>query len=103
MLCPTDSYNRYPFNGSDGSNSKKLALGDNWARGNYAANGDLDYMSASGTDQYAGGPTRNWAGKTRRPAASWGVNCSVRTADVMGDGHEQHHSVGRSPGGNHRL
>ena len=41
----------------------------------------------------------------RNPATRgiMGVNCSVRTADVMGDGHEQHDSAGRGPGGNHLV
>jgi prepilin-type N-terminal cleavage/methylation domain-containing protein len=43
MLCPSDRYNRMPFNGSAGPQTG--ACGDNWARGNYAANGGLGYLS----------------------------------------------------------
>jgi prepilin-type processing-associated H-X9-DG protein len=43
MLCPSDTFNRKPFNGSSGS--KTVSLGDNWARGNYGANGALGYLS----------------------------------------------------------
>jgi hypothetical protein len=43
MLCPSDSFNRKPFNGSKGPQTG--SLGDNWARGNYAANGGLCYCS----------------------------------------------------------
>jgi prepilin-type N-terminal cleavage/methylation domain-containing protein len=38
MLCPSDVYNVTPFDGTS------VGLGANWARGNYAANGTLDYM-----------------------------------------------------------
>ena len=44
MLCPTDSYNRQPFMGEQGTESH--GFGDNWARGNYGANaalGPADY------------------------------------------------------------
>jgi len=41
MLCPEDAYNTNPFNGSATSSN----LGDGWARGNYAANASLAYMS----------------------------------------------------------
>jgi prepilin-type N-terminal cleavage/methylation domain-containing protein/prepilin-type processing-associated H-X9-DG protein len=44
MLCPTDSYNQVPFDGT------QFGLGANWARGNYACNGSLDQEnSANGT------------------------------------------------------
>ena len=75
MLCPSDSYNRVAMNGSHGKNTS--GLGDNWARGNYAANGDLDYMQAGA----AGGPNdRSW----QNPAMCgiMGVNCSLRAASV---------------------
>ncbi len=46
MLCPSDGYNTEPFNGSAASASTGLnSLGDDWARGNYAANASLGYMS----------------------------------------------------------
>lgn len=43
MLCPTDGYNRSPMNGS--ANAGTSNLGDNWARGNYAANAALGFMT----------------------------------------------------------
>ncbi len=43
MLCPTDSYNRKPFMGS--ADSATNQMGDNWARGNYAANASEGYMA----------------------------------------------------------
>ncbi len=36
MLCPTDTYNSTPFMGA------QFGIGDNWARGNYGANGGLE-------------------------------------------------------------
>ena len=42
MLCPSDSYNRQPLNGSK-CPSQTSALGDGWARGNYAASAGLGY------------------------------------------------------------
>ncbi len=41
MLCPTDAYNQVPFDGS------AYGLGANWARGNYAANGSLDFQDSA--------------------------------------------------------
>jgi len=46
MLCPTDAYNQQPFNGSTGSHTS--AMGDGWARGNYAANASSGYMAPPG-------------------------------------------------------
>src|SRR5262249_54931657 len=40
VMCPSDAYNRTPYHGS------QFGLGDGWARGNYAANGSLAYLSA---------------------------------------------------------
>ena len=84
MLCPTDSYNRYPFNGSSGQGSGSSQLGDGWARGNYAANGSLGTMDTGQTFS-AGGPGEVcWKNPATR--GIMGVNCSVRAASVMGDG-----------------
>jgi prepilin-type N-terminal cleavage/methylation domain-containing protein len=43
LQCPTDGKNRQPFMGSGSSSTNQL--GDNWARGNYAANGGLGFMT----------------------------------------------------------
>lgn len=43
MLCPEDSFNTQPFMG--GTAAETVQLGDNWARGNYAANASLGYMT----------------------------------------------------------
>jgi prepilin-type N-terminal cleavage/methylation domain-containing protein/prepilin-type processing-associated H-X9-DG protein len=78
MLCPTDSYNRYPFDGTG------VSSGGPWARGNYAANGSLGTMDTGGTLS-AGGPTETcWKNPATR--GIMGVNCSVRDADVQIDG-----------------
>jgi len=50
MLCPTDPANRQgPFAG------RHPTEGGNWARGNYAANGALGFLTLTGTNP-AGGP-----------------------------------------------
>ncbi|MEN6405915.1 MAG: DUF1559 domain-containing protein [Thermoguttaceae bacterium] len=41
-LCPSDAYNSRPFQGSQ--SPQTAALGDHWARGNYAANASLGQM-----------------------------------------------------------
>jgi prepilin-type N-terminal cleavage/methylation domain-containing protein len=46
MLCPSDAgHNRQPFMGTQGQQTG--ALGDNWARGNYGANGCLEFLDRS--------------------------------------------------------
>ena len=42
MLCASDSYNQKPFNDPGTPNQLTQKLGNNWARGNYAANGRWD-------------------------------------------------------------
>jgi len=48
MLCPSDAYNRTPYNGS------QYNQGANWARGNYAANAALGKMTVNGHTGYGG-------------------------------------------------
>jgi prepilin-type N-terminal cleavage/methylation domain-containing protein/prepilin-type processing-associated H-X9-DG protein len=45
MLCPSDPYNSKPFMGSQAP-GKTDALGDNWGRGNYAANASGGYQGS---------------------------------------------------------
>ena len=82
MLCPTDTYNRRPYNGSKGQ--RMVAFGDNWARGNYAINGGLGYMTtncAMGCFWTAGtAASPSWLTPQVRGVS--GVNCSLRPADV---------------------
>jgi prepilin-type processing-associated H-X9-DG protein len=41
MLCPTETHNETPFSGSTDPAGRLTVFGDNWARGNYAANASL--------------------------------------------------------------
>jgi prepilin-type N-terminal cleavage/methylation domain-containing protein/prepilin-type processing-associated H-X9-DG protein len=45
VLCPDDTYNRSPFNGSSSAMTNRL--GDGWARCNCAANAALGFMTAT--------------------------------------------------------
>jgi len=65
MTCPTDSYNGEPFSGS--GHGPTSSLNDNWARGNYGANGALAHRGGAGSP--------GWTSRTRRGVM--GVNCSV--------------------------
>ncbi|HYW79027.1 MAG TPA: DUF1559 domain-containing protein [Thermoguttaceae bacterium] len=85
MLCPEDAYNTEPFNGSTGSSG----LGDNWARGNYAANASLGYMSFQ---QGAKPNCASWAANGNwylpKHCGVMGANDSLAVADVT-DGSSQ--------------
>ena len=79
MLCPTDSYNRQPFMGEQGSDT--AGYGDNWARGNYGANASLGLPTLTWNGMGAGGPNSEAWGK------SWvrgvmGANCSVGISQI---------------------
>jgi len=65
MMCPTDTYNRDPFNGS--GHGPTETFGDNWARGNYAANGALGHRG--------GAKSPGWRSATRRGVM--GMNTSL--------------------------
>jgi prepilin-type N-terminal cleavage/methylation domain-containing protein/prepilin-type processing-associated H-X9-DG protein len=82
MLCPSDSYNQKPFMGSGSSHTNQL--GDNWARGNYAANAALGYMSYNihgGSPSYdAANPATGWTNRYVRGVM--GVNASLRIDDI---------------------
>ena len=65
MTCPTDTYNGEPFSGS--GHAPTASFNDNWARGNYAANGALGYRGPADSP--------GWRSRTRRGVM--GVNCSV--------------------------
>jgi prepilin-type N-terminal cleavage/methylation domain-containing protein/prepilin-type processing-associated H-X9-DG protein len=74
MLCPSDTYNQKPFMGSAGR--KTSNMGDNWARGNYAANASLGYMFSGGTL----GTGAGWYDHTL--VGVMGANVSLRVDDV---------------------
>jgi prepilin-type N-terminal cleavage/methylation domain-containing protein/prepilin-type processing-associated H-X9-DG protein len=75
LRCPSDSYNDKPFMGSASSIVKQM--GDNWARGNYAANASLGYMGAAG--QIDGNGTA-WG--NRYLQGVMGANASLRITDI---------------------
>ena len=80
LLCPTDSHNREPFMGS--MNAATAAWGDNWARGNYAANAALGIMGASSGEVFnAALPTSSgWKASYQRGVM--GANCAVTMAGI---------------------
>jgi prepilin-type N-terminal cleavage/methylation domain-containing protein/prepilin-type processing-associated H-X9-DG protein len=79
MLCPCDVYNRKPFNGRSGQ--KTTAMGDNWARGNYAANGGLGMMwHDSSWYSAAGSDTPGW--NDPRIRGIMGSGCALVSAKV---------------------
>jgi prepilin-type N-terminal cleavage/methylation domain-containing protein/prepilin-type processing-associated H-X9-DG protein len=83
MLCPSDAFNQQPFSGT-GSTAE---LAGNWARGNYAANAALGYLSydlhpASGSlpSFDAANAATGWAKRFERGVM--GVNVSLRIDDI---------------------
>ena len=75
MLCPTDSnYNREPFMGS--GHSQTSPMGNNWGRGNYAANAGLGLMYEGPRWYDAAFPTSNgWKNSDLRGVM--GANVSI--------------------------
>jgi prepilin-type N-terminal cleavage/methylation domain-containing protein/prepilin-type processing-associated H-X9-DG protein len=74
MLCPSDTFNQKPFNGS--ASGKTNQMGDNWARGNYAANASMGYM-------FGGGPVGTGSGWNNRWLRGvMGANSSARIDDI---------------------
>jgi prepilin-type N-terminal cleavage/methylation domain-containing protein len=87
MLCPEDQFNQQPFMG--GSNAQTAHLGDNWARGNYAANAALGYMTATGDHgifNAAGKGSPGWQDDRQRGVM--GANVGVSIAKIT-DGTSQ--------------
>ena len=81
MLCPSDAYNRRKFDGTKGSQTSNN--GDNWARGNYGANGALEMQSASykiSSVDYAAGTAEGWADSRIRGVM--GANQSVAISEI---------------------
>jgi prepilin-type N-terminal cleavage/methylation domain-containing protein/prepilin-type processing-associated H-X9-DG protein len=86
MLCPSDTYNQKPFMGS-ASPSNTGNMGDNWARGNYAANASEGYMAPGGSGSSGGvgvgGTNPNGGGWTNRYYQGvMGANISLRIDDI---------------------
>ncbi len=75
MLCPSDPFNRRPFNGSSSTNGNQF--GDGWARGNYAANASMLYMGVGGPSGVAPADWRQWCSQ-----GVMGANVSARIDDI---------------------
>jgi prepilin-type N-terminal cleavage/methylation domain-containing protein/prepilin-type processing-associated H-X9-DG protein len=87
LLCPEDSYNKMPLMGLSGSGGL-TAVGDNWARCNYAANAALGYMAYGiHVDQSCASwkpePYKNWYKPQYRGVM--GANDALSIDDI-GDG-----------------
>jgi hypothetical protein len=89
MLCPTDAYNEKPFMGMASSMTNKM--GDDWARGNYAANGSLGYQTYTGSGDYVESVAGCGIGGTNPDGGGWsnrfyrgvmGANISSRISDI---------------------
>jgi prepilin-type N-terminal cleavage/methylation domain-containing protein/prepilin-type processing-associated H-X9-DG protein len=77
MRCPSDSNNLIPFDPS--GNAALKILGSNWARGNYAANASLGYMSIGTNADDAGVPG---VFHNRFYGGVMGANDSLRVTDI---------------------
>jgi prepilin-type N-terminal cleavage/methylation domain-containing protein len=77
FICPEDRNALLPFNGS--GNSKTSIFGDNWARGNYAANASLGFLAYNSPSR----PAVSWTNKKQLNA---GINNweNPRIRGVMG-------------------
>ena len=62
--CPSDSYGGEPFMGSQGGGS--ASFGDNWARGNYAANSSLGFATTYIHAPMIGASATGWADRNLR-------------------------------------
>jgi len=85
MKCPSDAYSEKPFMGS--SNSMTNRMGDNWARGNYAANGALGYMTDKRHGEYdaAFETEPGWSKESRvsfRQRGVMGANASLKISEI---------------------
>jgi prepilin-type N-terminal cleavage/methylation domain-containing protein/prepilin-type processing-associated H-X9-DG protein len=69
MLCPTDAFNEKPFMGEVSSFTR--GMGDNWARGNYAANGSLGYQTYTGSGDYVESVAGCGIGGTNPDGGGW--------------------------------
>ncbi len=74
MLCPTDTYNITPYDGT------QFGRGSNWARGNYAANGSLGYMGPV-MPTWDGSSAAGWASPLLRGVM--GANVSIGISQMM--------------------
>jgi prepilin-type N-terminal cleavage/methylation domain-containing protein len=73
MLCPSDSFNRQSlFSG------RKAEEGDNWARGNYGANGALGFLTVVGTNAAGRRDMDYWKNPQTRGVMGMNVALSLK-------------------------
>jgi prepilin-type N-terminal cleavage/methylation domain-containing protein len=72
MLCPSD-----PFNQQSVFNGRHSSEGDNWARGNYGANGALGFLTVAGTNPAGGRETPYWKNAQTRGVMGMNVSLSI--------------------------
>jgi prepilin-type N-terminal cleavage/methylation domain-containing protein len=95
MLCASDDFNRKPFNGSSDPyhSGWVTSWGDNWARGNYAANASLAFMSTTDAPWYPGASDVGWGNPACRGVMGSdrsvtmaqitdGTSCTVMLAEI---------------------
>jgi prepilin-type processing-associated H-X9-DG protein len=78
LLCPTDSYNSVLFNGA--GSSATTFLGDNWGRGNYAANAALGKMTINHEAGHDAATPKDWGSRFIRGVM--GANLTTRIKDI---------------------
>jgi prepilin-type N-terminal cleavage/methylation domain-containing protein len=80
MLCPSDGFNTTAFSGTKAG---LATIGDNWGRGNYAANCSLGAMNstANGDPNGGAGPGTPWWNSDRGRGVM-GANIAVRMAEI---------------------
>jgi prepilin-type N-terminal cleavage/methylation domain-containing protein len=79
MMCPSDGFARTPFNGT--ANSATSALGANWGRGCYAANGSLALLrKGTGTADGATADSGGWKDATRK--GIMGANVALNIGEI---------------------
>jgi prepilin-type N-terminal cleavage/methylation domain-containing protein len=86
MLCPTDPFNRQTlFSG------RHSTEGDNWARGNYGANGALGFLTVAGTNPAGNADATYW--KNAQTRGVMGMNIALSISKII-DGTSQTILVG---------
>jgi type II secretory pathway pseudopilin PulG len=79
MICPSDPFARRPFTGSAGNTSN---LGANWARGCYAANGSLGYMTNKRHGGNDGATTNGPAWQNSTMRGIMGANTCLNIGEI---------------------
>ena len=86
MLCPSDPFNRQSLFAG-----RHATEGDNWARGNYGANGALGFLTVGGTNPAGGPDTVYW--KNPKTRGVMGMNVALKIGQIT-DGTSQTILVG---------